>query len=119
MSRKRSSSVQTTKVETRNLNVQGIEGIAVVGNEGETTVQLEITDDGAIEKMAQVAITALERAGKAEQQALLFSERAGRAALEFAYDAGRPEADVQKTMTIAAALMAGGVLVYGITRAMR
>ena len=99
-----SSSKQEYNTTTKNLNVQGVEGLAVAGLENST---VNLTDGGAIEKMADVSISAISKnidfgksafdkafafVNKSNSDALGVAERASRNAMQIAADAASPEA---------------------------
>lgn len=109
-----SSNRQTYNTTTKNLNIQGVEGMVLAGNEKST---INITDGGAIEKMADIqkaSLTFAERTNSkaidAQKASLVFAERASRNALDFAYQAGRPDAANAKTLILAVAGVAGAGL---------
>ncbi len=92
----RSSNKQIYKTTTKNLNIQGVEGMVLAGNENST---INVTDGGAIEKMADI-----------QKASLVFAERASRNALDFAYQAGRPDAANSKILILSVAGVAGAGL---------
>ncbi len=99
-----SESKQVYNTTTKNLNVQGVSGLSIAGLDKST---VNITDGGAIEKMANVSISAINKnldfgkstlnsafgfASNANTAALGLAERASRNALQVAADAASPQA---------------------------
>lgn len=101
----KSKTTNNTTTETLNANVQGNEGMVVSGKGN----SLNVTDGGAIQRMADITMAGLNLQEKANAKAMTFAEGASRNALEFAHDAGRPDSATAQTLGKYALLTAGGL----------
>lgn len=108
----KSSTSNTTKTLTLNSNVQDNQGTVVSGKGN----RVNITDGGAIQRMADITMAGLNNQEKANAKALTFAEGASRNALEFAHNAGRPDSVTAQTLGKYALLTAGGLAAAYVLR---
>lgn len=107
-SRSRSSQRQATSynTETLNSNIQDNSGLAL-GAVSHSDIDLDITTTD---------YDSIEKAFEATKNAMVFAENASVNALEFAFNAGAPEAAIsQKQLYVGGSLMIASILAYAFT----
>ncbi len=93
-----SSSENLTRNETQNVSGGADNGAF---NLSASSSDVTVTDGGAIEKMAEITLGVIQRQGQAEQ-----------AALQFAADAGRPDAQLLARQTTIMMLGIAAVVLF-------
>jgi hypothetical protein len=103
-SQKNSASSNSTTNETvsKPVTLQDVTGATFAGNDMRAGGNISVIDGGAIQAMKDLGEKFLDQQNRAEGQFLTFANDASKSAMNFAFDAGRPDQATTKWLLVAA-----------------